>query len=158
MKRIALAALIACAAAPIAGGAPALAQARKPVALSAEAVAKRLASAGLPVVQIVALTAATDSNKLLGRPGQYISKADFEDSRRLASGDDEMDVTDNTIEVFATVADAQRRQAYITRVTSAAPMFTQYIYRRGTILLRIQKSMLPDEARSYEAALAKIAP
>jgi hypothetical protein len=131
--------------------------ARTAAPMTASQLAKALAKAGLPVTTIVAATAASDANRLLGRPGYYTSKADFEDGRWLVSAS-EIEATGNTIEVFATEGDAIRRQAYVTRVTRSMPMFAQYIYRRKTILLRLKGAMLPDEAKAYEAALAKIAP
>jgi len=125
---------------------------------TAEQIAGELAKSGLPVTDVVAVTAATDGNKLLGRPGYYVSKADFEDSRHLPTAENFSAPRSNHIEVFLTEADAQRRAAYVTNIARSTPMFFQYVIRRKTIVIRLKGDLLPDEAKGYEAALAKIAP
>ena len=125
---------------------------------TAEQIAGALAKSGLPVTDVVAVTAATDGNKLLGRPGYYISKADFEDSRHLPTAENFDTPRSNNIEVFLTEADAQRRADYVAKITRSTPMFFQYVIRRKTIVLRLKRDLLPDEAKQYEAALAKISP
>jgi hypothetical protein len=125
---------------------------------TAEQIASALAKSGLPVTDVVAVTAATDGNRLLGRPGYYVSKADFEDSRHLPTAEDFDEPRSNHIEVFVTEADAQRRAAYVTNIARSTPMFFQYVIRRKTIVIRLKRDLLPDEAKGYEAALAKILP
>ena len=124
---------------------------------NAQQVLSALIKAGLPITGVVTYNAATDPNSLLGRPGHYTSKADFEDSRHLASADDP-EASGNTIEVFTTEAAAQKRQIYTDRIAQSAPFMFQYVIRRRTIVLRLKKAFLPDQAKAYEAALAKILP
>jgi hypothetical protein len=119
--------------------------------VSASSVTEALKANALPIGAITVLDSATDSNKLLGRPNQYTSKTAFVDTRYLSS--DETQQPENTIEVFANVEDATARQNYIAAVTKGVPMFTQYMFREGRILLRLQKDLLPEQAAQYEAAL-----
>jgi hypothetical protein len=142
----------------------ALALAAQPVAVSglhadaprdAGDMATALAASGLPIADIQVLTSKTDPNKLLGRPGQYTSKVFFFDSRYPAGANDVLS-GENTIEGFATIAEAKRRAAYIIKITSGSPMFAQYVYHRGRFVLRLDKALDPDEATAYDEALAKI--
>ena len=48
---------------------------------NAEAVVERLQAAGLTIGKVIVYTEETDPNDLLGRPGQYTSKAAFTDTR-----------------------------------------------------------------------------
>src|SRR5665647_137930 len=64
--------------------------------LTAAEVLDGLKSAGLPIGNAVEYTAETDTNKLLGRPGQYTGKANFEDTRI----DEDTQSLNDSIEVF----------------------------------------------------------
>jgi hypothetical protein len=134
---------------PAPAPAPAPAMTVQP-ALTAEGISNGLKANGLPMANIVVLTEETDTNKLLGRPNQYTSKTSFEDTR----------VTDSkvggTVEVFANPTDAKTRKDYVERISSSSPMFLQYIYLKGNVLVRIEKELTPSQAAEYEAALSKI--
>lgn len=136
------------------GSSVAAVEAAKP--LDAAGVAEGLKKAGLPVENVAVLDEKTDSNNLLGRPGQYTSKADFFDHRhpKTATSDD----GSATIEVFANAEDAKKRRDYIAKVTDGVPFLLQYQVLRGKVLLRLDKVALPSEVKEYEEALAKIAP
>lgn len=110
--------------------------------------------AGLPVLNVVILDAASDPNRMLGRPGGYLSKATFFDGRhpRGEFGDDD---GQNTVEVFATPAAAKARRDYIARVTRGIPYLTQYMVLNGRVLARFDKALLPDEVEGYRLALAQ---
>lgn len=110
-------------------------------------VTDAFAAAGLPVHRVVVLNAATDPNQLLGRPGQYTSKVTFSDARRSDA--------ENTVEVFATAAQARTRRDYIARITEGAPFLTQYQVLDGRILARFDRAMLPQEVEQYRSALAQ---
>ena len=111
--------------------------------------------AGLPVADIKVITAETDDNKLLGRSGQYTSKVYFTDTRH-PKDPEAFNSVDNTIEGFASVDDAKKRAEYVGGIAKATPMFAQYIYQSGVFVVRLDKAVLPDEAKGYEAALKKI--
>lgn len=129
-------------------------EAAGPIApLAAAATLAALQKTGLPITNITPLTAETDENKLLGRPNQYTSKADFIDSRYPgAEGLEQV----NTVEVFANEEDATARQKYVEEVTKGVPFLTQYIFREGSTVLRLDKALSPDHAKEYGAALAEI--
>jgi hypothetical protein len=122
-------------------------------ALDAAGIAEALKKAGLPVESITILTEATDENKMMGRPGLYTSKVFFIDGRHKGEGMEPNE--QNTVEVFASEEDATRRREYIEGVTKEMPMFTQYIIQSGQTLVRLDKSLTPNEAKEYEAALEK---
>jgi hypothetical protein len=67
---------------------------------TALAVLRSLKSAGLPVEAYVNYTAATDGNHLLGRPGQYVHKVNFRDTRLKAVSDFDID-GGGSVETFA---------------------------------------------------------
>lgn len=102
------------------------------------------------------VTAATDGNHLLGRPGQYTSKIDFEDTRIKASdvqGVEKGDVTrGGSIEAFANAADAQTRAKYVEAVTKSMPALNEYDYVHGTVLVRVSHLLTPDQAAAYKTA------
>src|SRR5687768_6551864 len=85
--------------------------------LTGETVAASLRGSGLPVTGVRVLTADTDPNKLLGRPGEYTAKVSWQDGR--APGE----ANDATIEVFATADDLKRRKAYTEAVAKTGSMF-----------------------------------
>ena len=74
-----------------------------------------LKNAGLPITDSVTITETNDANNLIGRPGQYVSKVAFADSRlgtpidQAAPGNE----AGGSIDVFSNAADAQRRSNYI---------------------------------------------
>lgn len=131
--------------------------AASPTIASAKAVADAFAKAGLKVSNIVEVTPETDTNNLLGRPGQYTSKVFFYDARHPRK-DDGMDEGENSIEVFATAEDAKTRHDYIAEVTKGAAFLTQYQLLRGNVLVRFDKVALPAEVEEYRKALSAAVP
>lgn len=137
---------------PTASPAPAAAAATSPAAtaMTAEQVVGALTDLGLPVTLGTVFTAATDPNHLLGRPGEYTSKAGFTDSR-LGGG---KVAQTGSVEVFASPADATRRALYLQSVIQADPaQGTEYDYVAGPIVLRVPGKLTAAQAHSYEAAL-----
>lgn len=127
-------------------------QATKPI--DAAGAADALRKAGLPVQSVVVVTEKSDDNQLLGRPGQYTSKVFFYDGRHPKVPDS--DEGENTIEVFPDDASAKRRRDYIAGVTEGIGMLTQYQYLNGRVLVRLDKVVLPSEAKGYEKAIAAL--
>jgi hypothetical protein len=111
---------------------------------------------GLPVAEVKVFTEADDVNSLLGRPGQYVSKANFHDARLEAKED--FDTTGGgSVETFASVADAQRRTDYLTKITqSLGSMFVEYDYLVDTVLLRLGSELTPTQAEKYHRALTDL--
>ena len=118
------------------------------MANSADAVIEAFKSAGIPITNEVIYTAETDPNELLGRPHQYIAKLSWIDNRIASSGDSGVD-TGGTIETFSNEEDLLARKEYIDEL-SKTPLFAQYIYSNGLLLLRISANLTPDEAKGYE--------
>lgn len=133
----------------------AMAAATATAAPTAADVAADLSKAGLPIADVRVVTPASDSNRLMGRPGQYTSKVFFADSRYLET-DMTLGPAEHSIEAFTTVADAKRRADYITRISLASPMFLQYVYHSGRYVLRLNRVVEPADADAYRAALVSL--
>lgn len=95
---------------------------------------------------------ATDVNGLLGRPGQYTSKINFEITTLEQT--DPKDPKGGSIEVFATAEDAVTRYEYIQSLAQSMPLLAEYDYLNGCVLLRIDYDVLPSEEMLYEEAVA----
>lgn len=149
--------LVSCNSEPAPTGTASEAAPEAPAPETAAQVADALGKQGIALQNVVVLDEKTDSNNLLGRPGQYTSKVFFHDARHPKtpeSGDD----FEGTVEMFATPADAKKRHDYIEEVTSGVPMFVQYQILRGNVLVRLPKAFTPSETAAYKAALEKIIP
>ncbi|WP_406458212.1 hypothetical protein OH768_28300 [Streptomyces sp. NBC_01622] len=149
----------ACSGSPKAGTAANVGgSAAKP--LTATSSFTKLSAAVSAAKQSGIVTAANDGNHLLGRPNQYTSKVTFTDSRIKASdveGTDKGDVDrGGAIEVFADPADAKARAKYIQAVTKSMPVFSEYDYVHGTVLVRVSHYLTPTQAAGYKDALDKL--
>lgn len=128
--------------------------------MTAEQVVSQLAQRVPSAKPGVVFTAETDPNKLLGRPNGYTSKASFTDSR--VNSEDVIDTREGavdpggSVEVFADEQAAQNRLKYIQAMTAGVPAFTEYGYVSGPVLVRVSKSLTPDQAAEYQEALAEI--
>jgi hypothetical protein len=102
--------------------------------------------------------ALSDPNNLLGRPGQYLSRASFD----LPGGDRTADPglidRGGVIEVFLDSADAQTRAHYLDVVTKMMPIFAEYDYLAGPILVRVAGSVSPADAARIGTAVRSIGP
>ena len=108
----------------------------------------------IPLGKIETYTDKTDTNHLLGRPGQYIAKANWEDTRVQQI---ENDVLGGTIEIFNSPEDLKKRKAYLDAITSSASMFAEYSFAKGVYLLRLKKDLTPAQAKEYEKVLNDMA-
>jgi len=118
-------------------------------------VTSGLKAGGLPIGRVVVYTAASDPNHLLGRPSFYTSKVVFYDTRISASERRGGISVGGSVEVFASKADAVSRYAFLS--ANSGPLFTEYHYLDGVVLLRISSVLTPAQAASYEAVLKRIA-
>jgi hypothetical protein len=124
--------------------------------LNAEQVVKALTESITNAKAATVYTAATDPNKLLGRPGGYTSKADFTDQRAKPNLDDEVQ-HGGSVEVYKDPAAAKKRDEYIAKILEGMPAFgAEYHYVKGGILLRVSGALTPEQAAEYEAALNKL--
>lgn len=120
--------------------------------LIADTVLLKFKEASLPVIDEVKYTEETDTNNLLGRPNQYIGKINFSDKRTKAKTIKQ----GNSIEVFKTAEDLERRKTYIEGFSKQGGVFLQYIYTHKNVLLRLDHQLLPKEAAEYETALKSL--
>lgn len=131
--------------------------------LNAEEIINKMKNENPNIGKIVVYTEDTDTNQLLGRPGQYTSKILFEDKRlkqenannEYLTEEERNEPTGGTIEVFANEKDMESRKKYVENFTSTA-MFSQYVYAKGNVLLRVEGKLTPSQAKEYEGLLNKI--
>lgn len=109
--------------------------------MTAEQYSIALKNAGLLIDDLKVVTAENDENKLLGRPNQYTSKVNFKNG---------------SIEVFNNKEDLKARQEYINEIGKATSIFAEYNYANGNALLRINKSLTPEDAKKYEDEFMKL--
>ena len=125
----------------------------EPQMYTAEEIVNLFIEKGLPLGKLEIYDEETDLNKLLGRPNQYTSKVNFEDTRVKQIGEY---VEGGTVEIFNNEADAQNRETYLNTVTSTFSPSAQYMYRYGVVLLRISYDLLPDQAEEYNNVIKSI--
>jgi hypothetical protein len=123
---------------------------------SATQIMQYLKSHGFPIGVSFTYTAENDVNHLFGRPGQYIGKVNFKDTR-ISSTNQGVDISvrdGGSIEVFATTTDAKNRFAYIQQISkSGIALFAEYEYLDGVAILCVSAQLTPDQAKKYEATL-----
>lgn len=132
-------------------------------AMTAEQVLAALRERVPSIAETTVYTPDSDPNKLLGRPGQYTSKAAFHDPR-VAPADVEFESEPfavrrgGDIEVFEDASAAQKRADYIGSIVNgpgAGVFGAEYMYVRGGILLRVSGALSPAIAAEYERALGE---
>jgi len=109
---------------------------------------------GVPIAEVEVYTADNDPNSLLGRPHQYISKANWNDSRLQASGS--FDISDGGgVETFSSATDLTARVKYVSAITQGAAIFAEYEYQSpaGLFFLRLSHVLTPTQAADYVNAL-----
>lgn len=122
---------------------------------------------GLPIVQEITYNEETDTNGLLGRPGEYTSKTNWNDERDTENvnyqndetmTDDGLDFLECTVEVFENSSDANDRKEYIESTWEVGGLLSQrqYIYIADNALLRITYNLTPEQAKEYETAFNEI--
>jgi endonuclease YncB( thermonuclease family) len=110
---------------------------------------------------VTVVDAASDPNKLLGRPNGYLSKAVFADSRidsdaLLGAAGDGME-QGGSVEVFADEDGATARRTYIQEIGKRLPIVAgEYDFQNGPILLRASRQLTPPQAAEYSSALSDI--
>lgn len=128
-----------------------------------EDVVAAFKGAGLPLGEVIIQTAETDPNERLGRPGEYIGSAQFEDTRieqpepmsELEFDEPDLPVG-GVIEMFENNKDLQARKQYLEQVYEAMPLIKQYMYASELGLLRLEFSLTPDQAKEYETVFMSL--
>jgi hypothetical protein len=118
----------------------------------AQVLLQEFREAGLPIGQVIALTPENDPNQLLGRPGQYTGKTQFEDTR-VNDGDSNPLALGGSIEVFANPNDAKRRADYVQAITTSSSLFAEYSWLVDSVFLRLDNAFTPTQATEYERVL-----
>lgn len=136
------------------GQTSAFAATRSPIESDATRFVRALQGREPAITTIVTYTEATDANNLLGRPGQYISKVEFVDSRLpLPSPGSELGIDNGgSVEVFKTVKDATARFKYVDAITHSSSLFGEYHCQYDTVFLRLSLALTPAQAAEYDAA------
>lgn len=131
--------------------------------LTAEEIINKMKEKNTNIGKVVVYTEETDLNQLLGRPGQYISKISFEDKRleqenadnEYLTEEERNEPTGGTIEVFENEKDMKKRKEYIEGFSTSS-LFSQYVYSKGNVLLRVDGDLTPTQAKEYESLLNEI--
>lgn len=107
--------------------------------------------------KIQAFTEETDPNEKLGRPGYYISKADFSDSRLDQEGSEYL--VGGTLETFSSKGDCDKRAEYLNKLNDPSIgvlAVNQYIYKYDNVLLRVDYNLTPEQANEYKSQFDQI--
>ncbi len=94
----------------------------------------------------------TCPNDLLGKPGQYIGKADWEDIRVEQYGDF---LTGGTIEIFEDDATLVKRKEYLEPFLEEA-VFLQYMFIHKNVIIRVDKELTPSQVDEYKDAIESL--
>ena len=119
--------------------------------------ATSLKSAGFPIDNIIEYTEETDVNGLLGRPGEYISKVNFADTR-IDQYDPE-DPLGGTIEVFSSKGDMEKRKKYLEGFAEESSLlggYYIYVSPDNLAIMRIDYDLTPTQADEYNNAFIEI--
>lgn len=98
----------------------------------------------------------TDPNKLLGKIGEYVSKADFSDSRLKQ---DSEYLCGGTIETFSSKKDCEDRVKYLSKFDKpilGSLGINAYIYQYDLAILRVDKKLTEEQAEEYNNQLSEI--
>ncbi|MBE3205137.1 MULTISPECIES: hypothetical protein [Parafrankia] len=127
---------------------------------TAEQVAIMLANSGLPLRTTVVYTAQNDPDALLGRPGGYISRIAFTDTRvsasEIAGAPADAIERGGAIEVFHAPEVAQARGAALSAPSAGGDPAAEYTFVQGRIVLRLSLILTETMAAGYQAALGRI--
>ncbi len=111
----------------------------------ATSVVWQLQSAIPGIGGIVELTPTTDPDQLLGAPGQYIAKTNFQDASVSPDG------LAGSVEIFPDTKSLAARQAFLKISNVGTP---EHDVARGAVLLRVYTA---SSATNYDAAFAALA-
>lgn len=120
--------------------------------LTIESVIRAFKDAGIPIGSVITYDANTDSNQLLGRPGQYIAKAKWADQRIKQSTYQDADLKGGGIEIFDSQESLNKRWEYLAGFQDSA-LLGFYMYKKGNAIVRLELDLTPEQAAQYEAVL-----
>ncbi len=105
-----------------------------------------------------------DPNEKLGRPGSYIAKGDFSDTRvdetdPAFKEEGDISLNGGTIEVFESKKDCQARTDYLQKMSDpslGALALNQYMYKYDRALFRVSYDLTASQAEEYQKAMDEI--
>jgi hypothetical protein len=121
------------------------------------ALVNHLKASGIPIGRVDIYTAENDPFKRLGRPGEYVGKAVFHDTRFPLPPNDftQWGGWGGTIETFGTTADLESWKNRIRLARERDPTAPpEWQYEKRLALIRMGSVLTPDQAKAYEAAIA----
>jgi hypothetical protein len=110
--------------------------------------------AGLPVGKVRCYTESNDPNNLLGRPGGYIEKCNWADTRYPQNGDTkdfDYTLTGGSIETFEKPGGAAQRAEYLHAFEGPGILNPGYTYqpKNANWVLRIDVELTKSQAQAY---------
>jgi hypothetical protein len=126
---------------------------KETAALTSQQIVDAFKAAGLPIGRVEIYDEENDPNSLLGRPGQYIAKFNWADKRLEQF---EGDLVGGSIESFADDATLKSRSDYLKTISESAPMFAEYQFSNGLMLLRLSSDLTPKQAKAYEKTFMEL--
>lgn len=123
---------------------------------SANGILNELKAKNANLADIEAFDSSNDPNGKLGRPGYYISKADFSDSRVEQIG---KYLCGGTLETFSSETDCKNRTQYLNKMNNSSYGFlalNQYVYSYKKVLFRVEYDLTPEQAEEYHQQMNEI--
>ena len=117
-----------------------------------DSLIKVFKDAALPVGPVTTYDASTDPNELLGRPGQYVGKAKWVETRIKQSSIQGSDPKGGDVEIFDSQKSMDQRWQYLGGFSDSS-LLGFYMYHSGNAIVRLEHDLTPDQAAEYEAAL-----
>ncbi len=118
----------------------------KDAKLKAAAVAKAFGDARMPLNQIEFFNAATDPEKLLGTPHQYVAKAKWQTKDSMV----------HTIYEYDNETDAQAAKTALEKTVKSGAKNSDYLYAHKNILLRLNRELVSETAAKFETILKSL--
>ena len=151
---------------------------------SVSEVIKSLKDDGLPIADEVEYSQENDPNELLGRPGEYVQKINFNDNDVIERQTEESikDLKKSETDAFKfdkkAIDDHRKSMSKLNRdkldctiemfenskdldarakkIEALSGLANQYVYKKGKFLLRISYDVTPDNAKKYEESFKKL--
>lgn len=117
-----------------------------------------LTDAGLPVGESTIWDEDTDPNELLGRPGQYVAKASWTDTRVECFSDPPGVDCGGDVELFENTDDRDERYEYLANFADEAMLGGYYQWKLPNAVVRIGFELTPSQAEEYAAVFEQLAP
>ena len=124
--------------------------------LDAAQIVAALEDSGIPIGESVVWDETTDPNELLGRPGQYVGKATWTDTRvePCYDGQPAFDCGGD-VEVFKNENDRDERFDYLSLFATETGIGGYYMWKADNTVVRVGYELPPSSAATYEDALRK---